>query len=198
MSNRREFLQSCAAIAGGLAASRVFAHAPFAADRFRPERAIFDEDFAESRAFACGARDLGMTTHAISGDVTSLWYNDLYFQWRDGFAVIAGLTGASALFCLERLAWDAGHRIVLRVDHAPAPAGGLRHTFLGPSEMLGSSLMSGRWPQPGLGARMARLATQCPTRTGERVQRVVVDAEGLTDSWCESLVSWVIAPRAIA
>jgi hypothetical protein len=198
VSNRREFLQSCAAIAGGLAVSRVCAGAPSQAERFRPQRAIFDDEFAEGRAFAHAALGLGMTTHAISGDVTSLWYNDLHFQWRHGSGVIAGLTGASALFCLERLAWDAGHRVVLRVDHARAPEGGLRHTFSGPREMLRSSFSALQRPQPSWGARMAQLTMQCPMRTEGREHRTAVDVSGSTERWCESLVSWVIAPRSVA
>jgi hypothetical protein len=196
VSNRREFLQSCAAIAGGLAASRAFADAPFPADRFMPQRAIFDAAFVEGHAFARAARDLGMTTHAISGDVTALWYNDLYFHWRHDSGVVAGLTGASALFCLERLAWDVGHRVVLRVNHAPAPEGGVRHTLLGPREMLRSSVSVLKSSQLNWGARMAQLTMQCPTRTAGRERRSVVDGSGSTDRWCESLVSWVIAPRS--
>ena len=196
MSNRREFLQGCIAVTGGLAASSALAGAPFSLERFAPKGAVFDQGFSEGRAFADAARNLGIKTHAISGDVTSLWYNDLYFQWQRGSAVIAGLTGASALFCLEKLAWDAGHRVVLRVDHTQAPNGGVQHTFLAPREMHSS--LQALQSRSNWGARMAQLATQCPTRTDGRELRTVVDASGSTDHWCESLVSWVIAPRSVA
>jgi hypothetical protein len=163
-----------------------------------PQRAIFDAEFVAGRAFANAARALGMTTHAISGDVTSLWYTDLYFCWQRGSTVIAGLTGASALFCLEKLAWDAGHRVVLRVDHAPLEGGGVKHTFRGPREMLDSSFPLPRNRRAHWGAGMARLAMQCPASTARRESCAIVTPSSSADLWCEPLVSWVIAPRSVA
>lgn len=197
MSNRREFLQGCIAVTGALAGSRAFAGVPIEASRLQPQAAIFDEGFAEGRAFAKAASEFGISTHAISGDVTALWYNDLYFRWQSGSAVIAGLTGASALFCLEKLAWDAGHRVVLRIDHARDASGGVKHTFAGPSELI-SSLSALQARHSELGARMAHLATQCPVSSDARVQRAVVNLSGSANGWCEPLVSWVIAPRHVA
>jgi hypothetical protein len=194
VSNRREFLQGCFAVTGGLAASRAFAGAAFESRRLEPQVAIFDEGFAEGRAFAKAASALGMSTRAISGDVTALWYDDLYFRWQKHSAVVAGLTGASALFCLEKLAWDAGHRVVLRIDHTRNADGGVTHTFAGPSELL-SSFTSLQARHPDLGVRVAQLITQCPVGRAGHAQRAVVSSSGAANAWCEPLVSWVIAPR---
>lgn len=123
MTNRREFLQRCMATGGVLAAAPLLAVELFptpSVNPLVPSRAIYDEGFPEARAFARAARDTGLTTHVFAGDVTRLWYDDLYFQWRDSNVVITGMTGASALFCLEKLAWDAGHRVIQRVDHRQA------------------------------------------------------------------------------
>lgn len=125
MTNRREFLQRCMATGGVLAAAPLFAVELFptqSVNSLAPSRAIYDAGFAEARAFARAARDSGMTTDAFSGDVTRLWYDDLYFKWRDGSVVITGMTGASALFCLEKLAWDASHRVLHRLDHKQTAA----------------------------------------------------------------------------
>ena len=77
-------------------------------------KAIFDERFAAARAFAQDMQRLGIATHAINGDVTALWYHDLHFAWSKAPIQISGVTTAAALFCLETLARDAGHRVTHR------------------------------------------------------------------------------------
>jgi hypothetical protein len=92
-----------------------------------PYRVVVDERFAAARALGAQARARGWAVSAIRGDVTPLWYQDLALRWRAGPAPIAGLTTASALFCLERLAWDALMRLNLRIDHRPGPGGRIEH-----------------------------------------------------------------------
>lgn len=73
-----------------------------------------------------------MPLHAITGNVTTFWYAELqpllqqWQQWQQQQRqlhqaqiqsqlppqALAGTTGADVLFCLERLAWDAGLRVV--------------------------------------------------------------------------------------
>jgi hypothetical protein len=81
-------------------------------------KVIYDERFPTSRAFAQQVKRAGVTIRAIQGDVTSVWFNDLNIRWKQSPAAIAGLTAASALFCLERLAWDHGMRCVFHEEHA--------------------------------------------------------------------------------
>ena len=54
--------------------------------------------------------------HGIRGDITDLWFHDLDPQWKKQPVAIAGLTAHGPLFCLERLAWDHGMRVVSRVE----------------------------------------------------------------------------------
>ena len=200
LSNRRDFLRLCVAVAGactalpsGAGVGQVSAEYP----RLRPQRAIFDASFAAGRSFGHAARALGMTTQAISGDITALWYDDLYFCWQKGSAVIAGLTGASALFCLEELAWDAGHCVVLRVDHTRSGDGGVRHAFRGAAELLQPRVIEGISRDSDWGAETARLAMYCPARSRGCTTRVLAGVSDRSLPWSEQLVSWLIAPRSV-
>ena len=49
--------------------------------------------------------------------MTGLAFGDLSQQWLRPPAPIAGLTARGRPFCLERLAWDHGMRVVFRADH---------------------------------------------------------------------------------
>jgi len=74
-------------------------------------RVLFDQRFAASREFGAHAQWQGHTVRGFNGDITNVWFEELRPKWRQGPAAIAGLTAHGALFCLERLAWDAGMRV---------------------------------------------------------------------------------------
>jgi hypothetical protein len=100
---------------GAIAPAAMFAGAPVG--RHFLHKAIFDERFPTSVSFARAWHRLGAPVHAIRGDVTALWYDDLYFAWKHGPIALAGMTTAESLFCLETLARDAGHRVTSRQTH---------------------------------------------------------------------------------
>jgi hypothetical protein len=79
-------------------------------------KVIFDERFPASVAFGVEWIARGAAVHAIRGDITDLWFHDLDLQWKKRPAAIAGLTAHGPLFCLERLAWDHGMRVVSRIE----------------------------------------------------------------------------------
>ncbi len=121
MTSRREFLQI------GLMGAALVPVATVGGRRLRPEatfdgpaapaplyKMIFDERFPASVAFAQDASRRGIPVHGIRGDITALWYHDLYFQWKDYPAPLAGMTTNESLFCLEMLARDAGLRVTAR------------------------------------------------------------------------------------
>jgi hypothetical protein len=85
-------------------------------------KVLYDARFAAGVAFARRAAARGLAVHAMAGDMTRFWYDDLYHRWRQGPVAIAGLTAHGALFCLERLAWEHRMRVVYRVEHAAARA----------------------------------------------------------------------------
>jgi hypothetical protein len=80
-------------------------------------KVLFDRRFAAARAFGRDAQWRGQSVHAFDGDITQVWYHDLYPRWQQGRAAIAGLTAHGALFCLEHLARDARMRVVHRTEH---------------------------------------------------------------------------------
>ncbi|HSR05736.1 MAG TPA: hypothetical protein VLM42_01180 [Bryobacteraceae bacterium] len=90
-------------------------------------RAVFDERFAECRAFAGEMKRRGILTSGIRGDVAKLWYEDLRARLRQGPAPIAGLTDRVTLFCLEELARDVGMKVFFRVDHMIDTSGQVQH-----------------------------------------------------------------------
>jgi len=117
MASRREFLQ--AGIAASVLPMAVAGANPapgkrdHAADFYK---VIFDERFPPSVAFGAEWKARGAAVHAIRGDITDLWFHDLDQQWKKQPVPIAGLTAHGPLFCLERIAWDHGMRVVSRVE----------------------------------------------------------------------------------
>ena len=119
MATRRDVLRVGAA--GSILPLSGLAWAARAAAPLNIRRAVYDDRFAEGLSFAREAEAKGWPLRAISGDVTDLWFHDLDLLWTQGPAPVAGLTARNSLFCLERLAWDAGLRVVLREEIAGAP-----------------------------------------------------------------------------
>ena len=206
VANRRQFLQlgalMSAAAAGGLP---LRAHAATAAPG--PPAApgvplvpgvalyavVYDERFAHSRAFAREAQALGHAVRGLErGDVTRLWYDDLYHRWRAGPAAIAGLTSSDALFVLETFGNDVGLRLRLRVEHRIASTH-VEHRLRGPAALLGRSALA----QSGdaWAARIAQLVGACPaTRTTPVEARVTSRHAPHAAFEPHRLVSWVLAP----
>lgn len=117
MASRREFLQ--AGIAASVLPMAVVAARPTSSERNdRPGfyKVIFDERFPSSVAYGEEWKARGAAVHAIRGDITDLWFHDLDQRWKEQPVTIAGFTAHGPLFCLERLAWDHGMRVVSRVE----------------------------------------------------------------------------------
>jgi hypothetical protein len=155
-------------------------------------KVIYDTRFAASVAFGRRATSLGASVHAIQGDMTRLWFDDIYHRWRESPVAIAGLTAQGPLFCFERLAWDQGLRVVFRAEHGPTG-----HVLSGPENLLAearSVLASADWA-----AEMATVVIRCPSGRAEIGSGEVGCARGSGLSAAdEPLYSWVIAPAARA
>jgi hypothetical protein len=198
MINRREVLQIGIAAAVWPPAAQVAQASNVAVRTGSPMplyKVVYDVRFPPSRAFAARAMQLGVAAHAIDGDMTRFWYDDVYHRWKQGAVALAGLTAHGPMFCFEQLAMAERMRVVFRAEHRLAPAGGIDHDFFGPVGMLGDARrMIGRsdW-----GAGMADLVTRCAggrteiaCAAGRAAPNVAVGIDG------ESLYSWVIAPTA--
>jgi hypothetical protein len=197
MTNRRDFLQiGIAATALPLATQAARAAGiEIGATRTEPlelYKVVYDSRFPESLAFARRAAKLGVPTHAIEGDMTRFWYDDLYHRWKQGPAAIAGLTAHGPMFCFERLAWDQRMRVVFRAEHRPS-GGRVEHELSGPVAMLDDAC--GAVAERDWSARMADLVTQCPSGRVEIAGAAATSRAGTGPRHGEeSLYSWVIAP----
>jgi len=204
MTNRREFLQiGIAASTLPLATQAARAAGVTVADPIAdPEvvplyKVVYDLRFADSVAFARRVESLGVAVQAIEGDMTRFWFDDLHHRWQRGRVAIAGLTAHGPLFCLERLAWDQGMRVVFRAEHNFKTAGCVEHALSGPVAMLratGNLSAGERW-----GERIADVVVRCPSGRSEIASAQASTAMNRAiapDS--ESLFSWVIAPASKA
>jgi hypothetical protein len=202
MTSRREFLHmGVAAMALPISAGAGLSLAGSAwSGELAPMRfykVVFDERFAAGRAFAGEARQLGLPTHGIRGDVTNLWFHDLSARWKQGPAPIAGLTQKGALFCLDLLARDQRMRLVFLGEHVRQSPGRVEHVLAGPPEVL---RQAARLDESGTewARQIATLMNRFP---GNQPQpgspAIVAPLVGPGDD-SEHLVSWVIAPRRAA
>jgi hypothetical protein len=202
MASRREFLQiGVAALALPISARAGLAPAILGqANESTPTplyKVIFDERFASSRAFASEVNRLGASVYGIKGDITDLWFNDLDARWKKEPIGIAGLTEHGPLFCLERLSWDHGMRVVYRADHAYRAEGYMEHELSGSERMLCEAVnlsSSG----PDWSGRTASLLTRCPANKAQASKMTVVTPTVKQADDPEHLVSWVIAPVSAA
>ena len=197
MASRREFLQiGVAALALPISARGISpAIAGLAGESARVPlyKVVFDERFPASRKFADEAKSLGVPIHGMKGDITDLWFHDLYARWKHGPAAIAGLTAHGPIFCLERIAWDQRMRVVFRADHRYREDGTIEHALSGPEGMLHEAALlrneGANWT-----SRMAALVTRCPADRSQSSQANIVASTGRHADDPDHLISWVIAP----
>ena len=204
MASRREFLQMGVAASalpisvGALFSSNALATAELAGPptvSVPIYKVIFDARFRAGHAFAGHAKDFGAPVAAVEGDITDLWYQDLDLRWTDGPAAIAGLTDASALFCLEHLAWSAANmRVVFRGDHEGVSEASLTHTLVGHPDALREQAAM-RDAGPHWTRHIAKLVLRYPEHLNGGMQTMnVAPVASSTDRESIRLVSWVIAP----
>jgi hypothetical protein len=199
MITRRDFLGTSLASTLGAAASTTWSAATLGDSRIiRAEAAVADLRFAESAAFATALAHGGVAVHAFAGDVTRVWLNDLEPLWRARQAAVAGLTSYSTLFCLERLAWDHGMRVVYRSRHTAASDGTLEHALPQTAGPLASSLRShaaGEWPlQVAAWLARAPLSSTASANAGAAGLRITAHDPGAART--PPLYAWLIAlPR---
>jgi hypothetical protein len=202
MASRREFLQiGVAALALPISARaglKPALSAPAKESAPMPlYKVIFDERHASSRAFAGEVKKLGAPLYGMKGDITNLWFNDLDARWKKEPIAIAGLTEQGPLFCLERLAWDHGMRVVYRADHTYREDGYMEHELSGSERMLREAVelsSSG----PNWSSRVASLLTRCPASRAPASKLTVVTPGAKQSGDPQHLVSWVIAPVGAA
>jgi hypothetical protein len=195
MSNRREVLQMGMALSvlpfgpGALAAPDL---GPAQGEPLSFFRALFDTRFPASRAFGERMAARGIATVAMTGDMTSVWLDTLYPRWQKSAAPIAGLTAHGPLFCLERLAWDHGMRVVFRAQHSSS-AEAVNHVIEGapvPVRAAERVATDENWVNivcDVIGSHSHAGASQASLRASTVRPALQVSTD-------EMLYSWVIAP----
>ena len=156
-------------------------------------KVIYDKAYAPALGFAAQMRRQGVATHSIDKDITSVWFNDLALRWRRRPVAIAGLTAATALFCLEQLAWDHRMRVVLRATHTERPDGDIEHRIRAPQALM-PHIEKSLDIEPDWAASMADLALHCPPPGVSAATELTVGKRACSSTHAQQLVSWVIAP----
>jgi hypothetical protein len=227
MTTRREFIQVTltASVGGALAATagealslqpieptqpeyagsvRSFLRDPTSPPRLPLYAALFDRRFSDSRLFSWAAQQQGIEIRSISGDVTDVWYSELHPRWKEAAVPIAGITTYGPLFCLERLAWDHGMRVVYRGSHQRRSDRTIEHSLEAAAQHSAPHhKLTGRdaWPVEiaALIAGLSPLAKPVPlNRNGISTITCIGQCGPPASEPNETLYSWVIAPRARA
>jgi hypothetical protein len=155
----------------------------------RIHRVLYDRRFAASMAFGLEAARAGFASRPFDGDITEVWYHELYPLWRERPTPVAGMTGEGAIFCLERLAWDARMRVTFRVDHRALEDGSVEHVP-GCDAAAAVTLALRK-----AGSQWARESARLLTRTMSGVVAPSGPHRDTGPLGTPSLVSWVIAPK---
>lgn len=192
-SSRRKFLVSSAAVT----ASPFVAKANFA-DQLEPlseqeiPAVVTEVGSPAAQQFGARSRANGLAVHEIFGDVTNLWVDVLHQQWRELPRAIAGLTSAPALFCLERLAWDYGMRVIHHATHSQTSGLASRHCAETRVWQLDSQYLAAAntdWPEY-IADTVAAVRLPSAARSGPSA---VCDSHAIFRDG-DVLHSWVIAP----
>jgi hypothetical protein len=124
----------------------------------KPVRALFDGRHAESRAFGAALAARGVATSEASGDIASLWYDDLKPRLQSQPVALVGLTDRATLFCIEELARDVGLKVGGRIEHTIDNRGLACHQATGMRSWLAAGRRLGS--TPGFGRAMASLLVE--------------------------------------
>lgn len=191
MTNRREFLQTAAALSAAPLASR----AAFADPRtpLALNAVIYDSRHGAARDFGARAARHGAPVRAIEGDITDLWQRELLSAWKTSPIVVAGLTERPALFLLEQLAWEHGLRVVFEAEHDPAPRAAHRVVRAADTHLAAElRAAESAWPLALADALLQGRAA--PSRHRGPTDAAMAAYIGEPTK----LYSWIIAPRAAA
>ena len=156
-------------------------------------RVLVDQRHPGATDFGVEAMSLGAATTVMHGDITDIWFRDLFPQWKTRPVAIAGMTSGVALYCLTELARDAGLRAVYVAEHVSESDDFMRHVAMGPDEMVASAsdlaLAGRRWSSAA-----ARIVMRCSPGTPSAVSTERLVTLFRAGEHSRALTSWVIAP----
>ena len=189
--NRRQLVQCAGSVLliAGLPAARAMSDSS-------PTRAspvfLIDRRFSQAAAFSGECARRGLQVISMQGDVTTVWMTDLELRWRKQPGVLAGVTGAATLACLEILANRERMRVVFRSESRSCAQGLVEHRVHAAPALLHEahrSLSGSDWVD-GLVSMMSGCSPD--PMTGQLTVRGPASlAQERAD---EPLIAWVIAP----
>lgn len=193
MTNRRQFLQTAAALTAAPLASR----SAFAGNSSHntPDVLILDARYPQAREFGLGASSRIAALRDINGDITQLWQTELQSAWSHHQLPVAGLTERPALFLLEHLGWQHGMRVVFEAEHTPLSDGHFSHRVM----RSGDSHLERDLNSAGLhwtGVLAEALLDDDRTISTNVMPSGAAMYEHRGEA--EKLYSWVIAPRRMS
>jgi hypothetical protein len=188
---RRELFQVGTALVVGSAALAETGNAFACGTRVRLTAMLVDADSNVAQAFGRIAAADGVPVQSIRDDLTDVYCDQLAPQWRKGAkTAVGGLTGAAPLFYLERLAWDAGMRVVFLGRHEITGDAPPKHALRGPRLPIDVFHDSVRWLEWPLA--LAETLREIPVHA-PALQPVSFVRDAVVAGDC-ALFSWVLAP----
>jgi hypothetical protein len=155
-----------------------------------PDHLILDPGSLLSATIDDHARAAAIPAFATEGDITALWFEILDPLWRQGKSTVAGVTSPEAIFCLERLAWDHGMRMVFRADAVSNASATELRLNARPAALDHALSTLGR--NPGGQRAQAACLLHCPIAEGPLIAHTLRTHGPAPDAhW----VSWLMAPR---
>jgi hypothetical protein len=152
---------------------------------------LVDAGRCEGQAFAHAATVRGLPVYRFHGDLADVYCNQLAPRWREQAATaLGGLTRVAPLFYLERLAWDAGLRLVFLGRHTSGGHAPAMHDLRGSEvavDLFHDFVRVTDWPV-AIACTLSQLplaVSQLPPLSAVRDAAVAGD---------QSLFSWVLAP----
>ncbi len=157
---------------------------------------LIDDRHAEARAFGAWMTGRGTPVRAVpDGDISKPWREWIGPAFGRAPTVVAGLTRAPALFCLEQLSWALHGQVVFYAEHLVPAVGPVRHRIhrCAPSgkavDEVPLSPRGGLWP----GQLASLVARQSGVARSRRAAPTHIDLATLPSDYAQRLTSWIIA-----
>lgn len=195
MTNRRQFL-TASIVTSALATSLPVDAATLFAGSQSMTLAdfVYDDRYLPGTQMAQNMDQRSTRTHATSGDVAALWYDDLVPALVNGPRTIGGLTPLGGLFVMARLGHDAGLTLAMRGTHQLTRDGHtISHALMAPEDnqrRFTAALNDGASWTAALQMELLALASRSTADRFELPDMKSHDLAGQT-----TLHSWLLTPR---
>lgn len=195
MTNRRQFLQTAAALTAAPLAGRTAFASNDSSGQSTADVLILDARHPQARELGLAAANRISALRDIEGDITKLWQSELQKAWSRHQLPVAGLTERPALFLLEHLGWQHGMRVVFEAEHSPQGEGHFSHRVIRSGDHhLEQDLNSAGRHWTGVLAEALLNGDRTISPDVMPSGAAMYEHRGET----EKLYSWVIAPRRVS